>query len=75
MPKDRLLRFDADRMGAICEAKLVAVVIIIPDEATTFETAWAQDFSKSSQSFRSGLMAIARGRTKKHSRRAAFTIV
>jgi predicted site-specific integrase-resolvase len=41
--KDRLLRFGAERVFAICEAKNVEVVILNPEEDTTFEEDWAKD--------------------------------
>jgi excisionase family DNA binding protein len=41
--KDRLLRFGAELVFAICEAKHVEVVILNPGEDTTFEDELAQD--------------------------------
>ncbi|WP_430626171.1 IS607 family transposase [Sulfobacillus thermotolerans] len=41
--KDRLLRFGAELVFAICEAKQVEVVILNQGEDTTFEEDWAQD--------------------------------
>jgi predicted site-specific integrase-resolvase len=41
--KDRLLRFGAELVFAICEAKQVAVVILNQGEDTTFEEERAQD--------------------------------
>jgi putative resolvase len=41
--KDRLLRFGAELVFAICEAKHVEVVILNQGEDTTFEEEWAQD--------------------------------
>ena len=41
--KDRLLRFGAELVFAMCEAKHVEVVILNPGEDTTFEEELAQD--------------------------------
>jgi putative resolvase len=41
--QDRLLRFGAERVLAICEAKHVEVVILNQGEDTTLEEALAQD--------------------------------
>jgi len=41
--KDRLLRFGAELVFAICEAKKVEVVILNQDEDTTFEEDLAKD--------------------------------
>ena len=41
--QDRLLRFGAELVFAICEAKQVEVVILNPDEDTPFEEELAQD--------------------------------
>jgi putative resolvase len=42
-PHDRRLRFGAELVFAICEAKLVKVAILTPGEDTTFEEELAQD--------------------------------
>jgi putative resolvase len=41
--KDRLLRFGAERVFAVCEAKNVEVVILNQGEDTTFEEDFAED--------------------------------
>jgi hypothetical protein len=60
---DRLLRFGAELVFAICEAKQVEVVILNQGEDTTFEETWPTMCWSSSPSSRPGCTAAARART------------
>ena len=62
--KDRLLRFGAELVFAICEAKQVEVVIINQGEDTTFEDDMAKDGLKSSRCFPQGCTAQEAERTR-----------
>lgn len=62
--KDRLLRFGAELVFAICEAKQVEVVILNQGEDTTFEEDLAKDVLEITPCSAPACMAAARARTR-----------
>ncbi len=62
--KDRLLRFGAELVLAICEAKPVEVVILNQGEDTTFEEESAQDVLEIITVFLARLYGAVRARTR-----------
>ena len=61
--KDRLLRFGAELVFAVCEAKQVEVVIVNRGEDTSFEEDLAKDVVEIITVFSAGFMAAEAGRT------------
>ena len=64
--KDRLLRFGAELVFAICEAKNVEVVILNQGEDTTFEEDLVKDVLEIITVFSRGCMARAAARTRSY---------